>query len=110
MKNIYFIVLAILVIIYMFYSIRKNRLSIANSFMWILFCIGLLLLSIFPKSLDWLADFMGISYPPALFLSLAVIILFIQNFVFSKKIEELNKKIINIGQELSIMKANQNEK
>ncbi len=109
MKKIYFIVLAILVIIYMFYSIRKNRLSIANSFMWILFCIGLLLLSIFPKSLDWLADFMGISYPPALFLSLAVIILFIQNFVFSKKIEDLHKRIINISQELSIVKSEKNK-
>ena len=67
-----------------------------------MFCIGMLLLSIFPKSLDWLAGFIGIDYPPALFLTIAVIVLFIMNFIQSKKIEELHKKVIDLGQELSI--------
>ena len=64
----------------------------------------LLFLSIWPKSLDWLADLLGISYPPALFLTVAVVILFILNFIQSKKIEELQKKVINVGQELSVVK------
>ena len=107
MKNIYFIVLALLVITYMFISIRKNKLSVSNSIIWIIFCIALLLLSIWPKSLDWLASLIGIAYPPALFLMIAVIILFIQNFIYSKQIENLNKKVINLSQELSIVKNNQ---
>lgn len=107
MHNIFFIIIAILVIIYIFYSIRKNRLSIANSFIWILFCIILLILSIWPTSLDWLANIMGISYPPALFLTIVAVILFIMNFVQSKKIEDLHKKVIDLGQELSILKSTQ---
>lgn len=105
MKNWYFIVLSVFVILYIIYSIRKNKLSVNNSFMWIVFCIIMLLLSIFPKSLDWLAEFAGISYPPALFLTIAVVILFILNFQYSKKIEELKKKVIDLGQELSIVKS-----
>lgn len=105
MKNIYFIILSIFVIIYIMYSIRKNKLSVNNSFMWIMFCIMLLILSIFPKSLDWLAQLIGISYPPALFLTIAVVILFVLNFQYSKKIEELQKKVIDLGQELSIVKS-----
>ena len=104
MKNVYFIILAIFVIIYIIFSIRKNKLSVTNSFIWIIFCIALLILSIFPKSLDWLAELVGISYPPALFLTIAVVILFIMNFSYSKKIEELHKKVIDLGQELSIVK------
>lgn len=104
MKNLYFIISAIVIIIYIFVSIRKNKLSVSNSFMWFVFCLVLLFLSIWPKSLDWLADLLGISYPPALFLTVAVVILFILNFIQSKKIEELQKKVINVGQELSVVK------
>ena len=107
MHNIFFIIASILIILYIFYSIRKNKLSIANSFIWIIFCIILLVLSIWPTSLDWLASVLGIAYPPALFLTIAVVILFIMNFIQSKKIEDLHKKIIDLGQELSILKNNQ---
>ena len=102
--NIFLIVLAILVILYIFISIRKNKLSPTSSFIWIIFCIILLVLSIWPASLDWLANLLGISYPPTLFLAIAIHILFVMNFIQSKKIEDLQKKIIDLGQELSIIK------
>lgn len=110
MKNIYFIVCALLIIIYMLISIRKNRLSVTNSFIWIIFCIGLLILSIWPQSLDWLADFMGITYPPTLFLTVAVISLFVLVFIQSKKIELLQKKVTDLAQELSNVKHEVNRK
>lgn len=109
MKNIYFVILSILIILYMIISIRKNKLSVSNSFIWIVFCIALIILSIFPKSLDWLARLVGIEYPPALFLTIAVVILFIMNFIYSKKIELLNKKVIDLAQELSIVIEKQNK-
>ena len=107
MHNIFFIIIATLIIVYIFYSIRKNKLSIANSFIWILFCIILLILSIWPTSLDWLANIIGISYPPALFLTIVAVILFIMIFIQSKKIEDLHKKVIDLSQELSILKSAQ---
>ena len=57
MRKIYFIVAAIAATIYIIYSIRKNKLSVANSFIWILFCVALLFLSIFPYSIDKIAPF-----------------------------------------------------
>lgn len=102
--NIFLIVMAVLVILYILISIRRNKLSPANSFIWIIFCIILLVLSIWPASLDWLANLLGVSYPPALFLTIAIVILFIMNFIQSKKIENLQKKIIDLGQEVSILK------
>ena len=110
MNNIYFIIFSILIILYMIISIRKNKLSVTNSFIWIIFCIVLLLLSIFPKSLDGIAKFIGITYPPALFLTIAVVILFIMNFAQSKKIETLQNKVTDLAQELSIIKGKVNEK
>ena len=108
--NIFLTIMAVLVILYILISIRRNKLSPANSFIWIVFCIVLLVLSIWPASLDWLANFLGVSYPPALFLSMAMVVLFIMNFIQSKKIEDLQKKIIDLGQELSITKDKNNKK
>ena len=110
MQNWIFICVSILVMLYMFISIRRNKLSVNNSFIWIVFCVLLLLLSIFPTSLDWLAFLLGISYPPALFLTIAIVILFIMIFIQSKKIEEQQKKIIDISQELSILKEKKSVK
>ena len=110
MNNILFIIISLLIILYIFYSIRKNKLDITNSFIWIVFCIILLILSIWPTSLDWLANIFGITYPPALFLTIAAVALFIMNFIQSKKIEDLHKKVIDLSQELSILKNEQKSK
>lgn len=108
--SIFLTIIAVLVILYILFSIRRDKLSPANSFIWIIFCIILLILSIWPASLDWFANLLGISYPPALFLSIAVVVLFIMIFVQSKKIENLQKKIIDLGQEVSILKAKNKKK
>lgn len=109
MKNIYFIVLSILIIFYMIFSIRKNKLGISNSFVWIVFCIILLILSIFPKSIDFVADFIGIEYPPALFLTICVVVLAIRDFNYSKELEDQKKKIIELEQHIAIMESEKNE-
>ena len=56
MKNIYFIILSVLVILYILYSIRKNKISIKTSFSWMILCIIMLFLSIFPKSIDFVDE------------------------------------------------------
>ena len=110
MQNWFFIVISIFIVLYMLISIRKNKLTINNSIVWIIFCIVLIVLSIFPTSLDWLANILGISYPPALFLTIAIIVIFIMLFYQSKKIEDLQRKIINLSQEVSILKEEKNDK
>lgn len=110
MRKIYFIVAALAAIIYIIYSIRKNKLSVAGSFIWILFCIALLFLSIFPYSIDKIAPYIGISYAPVLLLLIALLILFMLVFQQSKKIEELQRKVTDLAQELSIVKSKKEKK
>lgn len=108
--NIFLITMAISVILYILLSIRKGKLSPASSFIWIIFCIILLVLSIWPASIDWLADFLGISYPPTLFITIAIVVLFIINFAQSKKISDLQKKVTDLSQELTILKGKKPKK
>lgn len=110
MKNHYFVILAIIIIIYIIDSVRKNKLSVITSFGWVMASIAMLILSIFPKSLDWLATEIGIEYPPALFLTLCVVLLYIINFNYSKRLAEHNKKIIELEQHVAILESKTNEK
>lgn len=110
MKNIYFVILALAILVYMIQSVRKNSLSVKTSFWWIIGSILILVLAIWPKSIDWFANMLGIDYPPALFLTLCVVFLFIVDFKYSKKIQEQQDKITDLAQELSIVKEKVNEK
>ena len=110
MNNIPFIVIAVLVIVYIIVSIRREKLSVTASFGWFMFCLAMLFLSIFPKSLDWLSVQLGIAYPPALLLTICVVVIFISNFRDDKKIDELEKKVIDLSEELNILKSDKNGK
>ena len=110
MSNIPFIIIAIAVILYIIISIRKDKLSVSASFGWIIFCLLMLFFSIFPYSLDWLAFKFGVSYPPALFLTICVVVLFVSNFRDDKTIDELKKKVDDLSQEISILKGEKDGK
>lgn len=110
MKNIYFIIISIFCIIYVVATVRKKRFSIKESFWWMLGSISMLILSIFPYSIDGLAKLIGIEYPPSLLFILCIIFLVLMNFRNSKKIAQQQEKIIELAQNLSIIKDEKNEK
>ena len=110
MNNVYFIVLSSLIIIYIIYSVRKGNLNIKTSFFWILASIVMLILSIFPYSIDTVAKWFGIDYPPALLLTLCVVVLLVLNFNISNKIAKLQEKVIDLAQEISVLKEKNNKK
>lgn len=105
MNNIFFIVLSVIIIIYTIHLVRKQHLNIKTSFFWILASIIMLILSIFPYSIDWLAKLIGIEYPPALFLTLCVVLLLIIDFNFSNKIAKLQERVTDLAQEISVLKS-----
>lgn len=112
MNNKYFIVLSIVIMLYIINIVRKKKFSIKESFWWIIASIGMLLLSIFPYSINYFAKKLGIAYPPALLFVLCIVFLLFINFRSNKKIAEQQLKIIELAQELAILKekVNRNEK
>lgn len=110
MNNIYFIIFAMFVIIYVVNIVRKKKFSIKESFWWVIASFTMLILAIFPYSIDWFAKKLNISYPPSLLFVVCVIFLLFINFKNSRRISELQMKVVELGQELAIIKAKVNEK
>lgn len=104
MKNIYFILISIAAIFYVISNVRKKKFTIKESFYWVLASIMMLILSIFPYSIDSLASFLNISYPPSLLFVLCILFLIFINFKNSREISMQQEKIIELAQELAIVK------
>ena len=110
MNNWYFIVISIFCILYVASEVRKKKFSIKESFWWMMAAIAMLLLSIFPYSINWLAKLVGVAYPPSLFFVFCIIFLVFINFRSSKKITEHQEKITELAQQVSILKQEINTK
>lgn len=107
MNNIYFIIIAVILMIYIVHTVRKNKLSVKASFWWLIGSVIILLLSIFPYSINWLAEIFGIVYPPALLLTLAVVFLLFINFQDSRHISEQQAKITELAEQVALLKFEQ---
>lgn len=100
MKNIYFIIIAILVIIYVITSIKLKRIEFKNALLWILISIAMLYLAINPYFFDELSLAIGVTYPPALILTLCVVLLLLITFNQSNKITKLDGRIKDIERKI----------
>lgn len=110
MNRIYFAIIGIFSTIYIIHEIRKKRFSIQESFWWVIASFIMLLLSIFPYSINWIANKFGVEYPPSLFFVFCIIFLVFINFRNSKKISEQQIKITELAQQLSIIKEDNKRK
>lgn len=104
MKRIYFVIVAIIAIIYVIAEVRKGKFSIKESIYWFFASLIMLILAIFPYLLDNLARFLGIGYSPSLLFTICIIFLLFINFRNSRKIAEQEKKIIELGQNIALLK------
>lgn len=108
MNNSYYIILSIIIIIYLIKNIKDNKLDLVESIFWLSSSFVILFLSVFPKSIDYFALFIGVNYPPSLLFVICILFLVFMNFRMSKKIAKQEEKIVSLAQEVSILKQRKN--
>ena len=101
--NEFFILIAIIFIIYILYIIRRENFSIKESMFWVLGTIAILVFAICPKVLDKMALKLHIAYPPSLLFLMGIMFLLFINFRSTIKISKQSDKIIELAQRCSIM-------
>lgn len=110
MKRIYFVIVAVIAIVYVITEVRKGKFSIKESIYWFLASLIMLILAIFPTLLDSLAAFLGIGYSPSLLFTICIIFLLFINFRSSRKIAEQEEKIIELAQDIALLKEENRKK
>lgn len=102
--NIFYIIIGVLLFIYILSVVIKGNFDIYESIFWLIGIVAILILSIFPNLIIWLASLIGIEYAPSLlFLLVAVFLIFI-NFRNTQKIVKQKEKILSLAQDVAILK------
>lgn len=92
------IVASLLTSAYVFRKIRKSQMRIDDAIFWIFFCLGVLILSIFPQIASGMCDILGMEAPVNFVFLAFIFILIIKNFSMSVKISQLEEKLGNLAQ------------
>ena len=89
--------------------IRKAAVRIEDTLFWIVFCIILILLSIFPKFLYSIAYALGFQSPINLIYLVIIFVLIINQFLMTLKISRLTIKQKELVQAIAITAKEKND-
>ena len=105
-----FITASVLTLVFILLKIRKHKLNIDDSIVWILWSIVLLIFSLFPKLVNKISDFLGFMSTSNFILSLFVFFLYIIVFSQNIRISNLTQKNKELIQKLSLKDYTDNKK
>ena len=95
---------SILLLLFVLYLIRKKSIKEEYSILWLFFCIIFLVFSIWREGLEYLAQLIGVAYPPAALFFIFMLAIFMILIEFSIIISKLSDKTKNLAQEIGILK------
>ena len=101
--RVFFIIIAIILIMYMYHNVKKTMLSQEESLLWIIGAFFILILSIWPNIVIWLADIVGIAYPPSFLFLITSVFLVVFLFRNSQQISVLKEKNKELIQDLALL-------
>jgi hypothetical protein len=105
--RIILIVLSIITFILCVTSIAKAKMRVANSVVWMLGGIILIIISIFPNLIIGLSNLIGIESPANFVFLVMIFFLLIELFSADKRISELNEKLKNLDHYLALKEYNE---
>lgn len=101
--NLLFVVIGIILIVYIIKSVMNKNFDMYESIFWISATVAIIILAMFPKSLDEISLKLGISYSPSLVFLLGVVFLLFINFKQSRLLNDEKQKTTELAQELAIL-------
>ena len=104
--KIFFIILSVFYLLFIINYVRKGNFSVTESFFWVVAGIIILILSIFPNIIIFLAKLIGVDYAPSLLFVICILFLGMLIFRNSKRITDLDEKVNTLAQEIAILKGN----
>ncbi len=102
------ILVSLITLFYMMRKIRNSKLQIEYSLFWIVFSVLLLIISIFPQIIIWIADVLGIVSPANLIFVFIIFILLLKLFMMTIELSQLENKVKNLIQQIAL-KEKENE-
>lgn len=85
--------------------VRKDRLLIKHASAWISVALMLVFAGLFPSIFDWIADRIGVAYPPTLVLLLGILALLLKALMSDIESSKLEVRLVRLAQKTSMLEA-----
>jgi len=109
MTNITILIIGALLSISILYLVRKGKMHGPYATWWLLVAVCAVLLSVFPKIVDWVAFKLGVTYPPTLILVLAISMILVRMLTMDMALTQKERKIRRLTQKLAIIEESLKE-
>jgi hypothetical protein len=103
--HVFLAVVTAIAIVFVLRMTRRRQLAGKYALLWIGAAIPLGLLAAFPGLLTWVSERVGVFYPPALFLMVAVAFLFLIVVQFSYELSRLSERTRMLAEEVALLRA-----
>jgi hypothetical protein len=91
------------------YLLRRDHLHLAHGLFWIAVAGLAALLGLWPGLIDFIARLVGIAYPPALLLLVAIIVLLVKSLYADIVNTRIERQLRRLNQRLAIYELEHNE-
>ncbi len=108
--QIFAIIGSILFFGFVFELVRKRKIREQYALLWLFFGLVFLVISIWRGLLEKISIMLGIVYPPAAFLLILIIAIFLILIQYSVVISQLTEKTKKMSQEIGLLKEKLNRK
>jgi len=85
--------------------VRRRRLQGKYVLIWLAACIGMVPVAVVPDRIDSLLSDLGVSYPPAAYLLVAVLFLFGVVVQMSRELSRLADQARSLAEELALLRG-----
>lgn len=103
MTTLTIFIIGALLSISILYLVRKGKLHGPYATWWLMVAVFTIVLSSFPKIIDWVAAKVGITYPPTLLLVLAVSFILIRMLTMDLALSRKEQKIRRLTQRIAML-------
>ena len=110
MNRILIVVLALMPALHIIVEVRRKKFPVRESFWWLMLSLFVILIGCSPYFIDSVAELFGVAYPPSLFFVCCLIFLLVRNFTVSKRVWELQKKLLDLAQNVSALESEAEER
>jgi len=99
------VLIAALPALFVLRLVRRRALRAKYSLLWLAVGAILMVTAVFPGLVDHAAETLGISYPPAVYLMIAIVFLLIVVMHFSWELSRLEERTRTLAEEIALLRA-----
>ena len=100
--RLFFVILGVLVLVFVINLVRTKRLKEEYALLWLLMAASLVIAPLLIDLIDRISFAIGIDYPPALIIVIALVCFALIFFQISVTISRFSEQIKNLSQDLAL--------